>query len=64
MRGRCYTTLGKIRFSQGRLDDAEPLFLKALDIRTQFYGQHELTSLALHNYAMVTKQKGQVREAM
>lgn len=64
MRASCYTTLGKIRSSQGRLEDAEPLFLKALDIRTKFHGQHELTSLALHNYAIVMKQKGQVREAM
>lgn len=64
MRASCYTTLGKIRSLQGRLEDAEHLFLKALDIRTKFHGQHELTSLSLHNFAMVTKKKGQDVEAM
>jgi tetratricopeptide (TPR) repeat protein len=51
--------LAVLYYRQGRLDEAEPLFLCALELRKADSGSdHPLTRLAMHNLATLYDQQG------
>ena len=60
----CYTTIGNIKQDQGRLAEAESLFLRALDIRLKELGDHWKTAMILHKVAALMQNKGDTEKAL
>ncbi|KAI0539527.1 hypothetical protein GGR58DRAFT_524583 [Xylaria digitata] len=55
---QCYTVLGNILNSQGKLEESKRLHLKSLDICTHHYGDHPDTAFACHRYGKILAEEG------
>jgi tetratricopeptide (TPR) repeat protein/tRNA A-37 threonylcarbamoyl transferase component Bud32 len=57
------TALGALRWQQGRLDDAEPLYREAYEMGTRLGPDDEATLLAELNLATLLRSQGRYKEA-
>lgn len=59
----CCINIANTKWAQGFIDEAERLYLKAVDIRAEKLGDHLDTALVLHKYATVLHAKGNHKDA-
>ena len=63
-RGEALTNLGWLLQTQGRLDDAEPLYRESLEIRRKALGpEHPDVGASLNNLAVLLFNTGRLQEA-